>query len=94
MSKRFLALVKADIPNRIDLNDNLITAHSDIVYGDGMIYSGEIVVSGFIHTDTDEDTLGTVLVDYLKQHTENVNVIKVEFREDRSRVKNEYRRAG
>lgn len=95
MSQRFLALVKANIRERIDINDELITAYSDIVLEKGDKFSGEIVVSGVVHTETDEATLGALLVDYLKTHTDVVRMIKVEFRgEVLPKARNTYRRAG
>ena len=80
MSKKFYALLKANLPNRIDINDELMTAYSDIVFENGK-FCGEILVTGLLHVETDEQTLGALVVDYLKSHTNFVVLRKVEIRE-------------
>jgi hypothetical protein len=80
MSKKFYVLAKANLPNRIDFNDELITAYSDAVFENGK-FQGEILVVGVVHAETDAETLGAVITDYLKQHTDFVVVRKTEIRE-------------
>jgi hypothetical protein len=80
MAKKFYALLKANLPNRIDINDELITAYSDVVFENGR-FQGEILVTGVVHVETDEQTLGALVVDYLKSHTDFVVLRKVEIRE-------------
>ncbi len=96
MSKKFYALVKANLPNRIDFNDELITAYSDIVYENGRTFSGEVLVTGVVHVETDTQTLGTLIVDYLRSHTDFVVLRKVEIREAVTEKPNHgmFRRAG
>lgn len=95
MSKKFYVLAKANLPNRIDFNDEIITAYSDVVFENGK-FKGEILVTGRVHTKTDEQTLGAVITDYLKQHTDFVVVRKVEIRETVAEQPNYgvYRRTG
>jgi hypothetical protein len=80
MSKKFYVLAKANLPNRIEFKDELITAYSDVVFENGK-FRGEILVTGMVHVETDEQTLGALVVDYLKQHTDFVVLRKVEIRE-------------
>lgn len=94
MAQKFLALAKANIQERIDFDDELITAYSDAVYENGYTFSGEVLICGVVHPETDEETLGAILIDYLKDYTDFVQIIKVEFRGEAIKVKNEYRRTG
>jgi hypothetical protein len=81
MSKKFYVLAKANLPNRIEFADELITAYSDVVFDNGK-FKGEILVTGVVHAETDEQTLGAVITDYLKVHTDFVVIRKVEIRDN------------
>lgn len=95
MSKKFYVFAKANLPNRIDFNDELITAYSDIVFENGK-FQGEILVTGMVHIETDTQGLGALIIEYLKQHTDFVVLRKVEIREAVAEKPNHgvYRRTG
>jgi hypothetical protein len=94
MNKKFLALAKADIQERIPIKDELIDAYLDPVYENGMQFSGEVLVIGTVNDDTDEETLGAILQDYLREYVEFARVRKVSFQGEKQREPNTYRRAG
>lgn len=94
MTKRFLALAKADIPERIPIKDELVDAYMDPVYTNGMQFCGEVLIVGTINDDTDEETLGAILQDYLREYVEFARVRKVSFQEETKRVPNAYKRTG
>ena len=95
MAKKFLALAKADIQERIHINDELVDAYTDPVYEHGMRFSGEILIVGTINDDTDEETLGAILQDYLREYVEFARVRKVTFPKEKVKESpHGYRRAG
>lgn len=94
MSKRFLALAKADIQETIPVKDGIIDAYIDPVYEDGMQFAGEVLIVGTVIDDTDERTLGALLQDYLREHVEFARVRQVTFQEEKGRERNAYRRTG
>ena len=79
MSRKFHALLKANLTDVIEFNDELIKAHSDPIFENGE-FKGEILVTGVVHVETDERTLGAVIVDYLKLYVDFVTLRKVEIR--------------
>lgn len=92
---KFLALAKADIDEVIKINDSLITAVVEPVYQNGYEFSGEVLITGTIHDNTDEETISEILYSYLCCYVENVKVRKIEIRGTKpQRVINIYRRAG
>jgi hypothetical protein len=94
MAKKFLALAKADLQERIPIKDNLIDAYIDPVYEHGMQLSGEILVVGSVYDDTDEETLGAILQDYLREYVEFARVRKVTFPKEKKESHGRYRRTG
>jgi len=95
MNKRFLALAKADIQERITINDDLVDAYIDPVYEHGLRFSGEIMIVGSVHDDTDEETLGAILQDYLREYVEFARVRKVTFPKEKVKeLPHGYRRTG
>jgi hypothetical protein len=51
----------------------------DPVYENGMQFSGEVLICGFVKNNTDEDTLGSILQEYLKEYVEFAKIRKVQF---------------
>ena len=94
MTKRFLALAKAGIEERLTINDNLVNAVIDPVYEHGMKFTGEVIITGSVHNDTDEGTLGAVLQDYLRKYVKFARLIHITFAKETKREPNTYRRTG
>ena len=79
MTKNFLALAKAEIDERITIEDSLVNAYIDPVYERGYEFSGEVIIRGTINDDADEGTLSAILQDYLREYVEFARVTAVQF---------------
>jgi hypothetical protein len=92
MTKKFLALAKADIKESIVVKDTLMDMSIDPVLDyegteeadDG--FCGEVMIKGTIKDNPDEKTLGSILKDYLQEHVEFAVVRHVEFRDKQEQV--------
>ena len=93
--KKFIALAKADIQEQFNIKDELLDVRIDPVFENGMEFSGEILIAGKVYDEgADEDVLGAILQDYLREYVEFARVRNVEFRTETKFVSNSYRRAG
>ena len=61
---------------------------------DGKTFKGEIYIRGMVYDDTDEDSLGSILQDYLKEYVEFAKVRQVSFLEYSDKPKNVFRYVG
>lgn len=96
MTKKFLALAKANIQDIIPIKDDLIEARIDPVYQRGLEFTGEVLIAGTINDDKDEidtGTLSALLQDYLSEHVELSRMIKVEFVDGHEKERNTYKKA-
>lgn len=79
-NNRFHALAKANIETEFKITDNLINMKVEPVYENGLVFAGEVYVSGYFNDNVvDEETLRIIVQDYLREHIEFAIVIKVEF---------------
>ena len=94
MTKKFTALAIADIIDRVIIEDTLLSAYIDPVYENGYDLSGEVVIVGTVKDNVDENVLGVILQDYLREYADIAHVTVVQLAPDNVRFMDEYRKAG
>ncbi|MFA5759098.1 MAG: hypothetical protein WC942_07075 [Clostridia bacterium] len=79
-NNRFHALAKVNIETEFKITDNLINMKVEPVYENGLVFAGEVYVSGYFNDNVvDEETLRIIVQDYLREYIEFAIVIKIEF---------------